>query len=458
MFLSNLFKYNKMKKYFIISILAVTTSLFTACQDELDITDSSKLTVAQFINNAETAETALLNAYHDLQSEYVGGAYPKMFSGLYADNFDHSGSFPSFTEIWTNNIIATNANLDDFYLNHYDIINTTTEVIRLTEEVSVDLFPASEKAPILAEAHALRAFAYFELVKVFGGVPINELTVPLDGDAANNVPRSTQSEVYSYIESEIAAASGITNTANTRFTNNALMVLKAKVQLYQANYTDAETTLAGLIGSYSLASTYASLYTVGGSTPETIFRVDYTASDSNSLAFFFYPSAGGGRREVAPSQELLNDFAAGDLRKDLIANNTDFASSYLNKYQDTGSGTDQPYVFRYADVLLMYAEVLARRDDPTASTYINMVRTRAGLGDVNLTSANVINLIANERRFEFFGEGDRWDDIKRLGIAQQIIEGKVVGTYDANKLLWPIPQEEIDTNDAISQADQNPGY
>jgi len=448
-----------MKKYFLITILTFTVLFFTSCEEDLNITDPATLSLDQFITDAATAETALLNAYHDLQSTFVGGAYPKMFSGLYADNFDHTGSFPTFTEVWTNNILTSNVNMGSFYQNHFDIINTTTEVIRVTEGLGDASISAAEKAPVLAEAHALRAYAYFQLVKVFGGVPITELTVPLDGDAANNVPRSSEAEVYSYIESEIAAAAGsITNSSNLRFTNGAVQVLKAKVQLYQGNYAGAESTLQPLLGSYSLAPTYASLFDVGGDTTESIFRVDYTASDSNNLSFFFFPSSGGGRREVAPSAELLADFEDGDVRKELIANNTDFTSSYLIKYQDPGGGTDQPYVFRYADVVLMYAEVLARRDDAEASTYINMIRTRAGLADVVLTSSNVVDVIADERRFEFFGEGDRWDDIKRLGIAQSVIEGKVVGSYDVNRLLWPIPQEEIDTNDAISQTDQNPGY
>jgi len=448
-----------MKKYFLITILSFTALFFTGCDEELAVIDPSTLSLDDFITDTESAQTALLMAYNDLQLTYVGGAYPKMFSGLYADNFDHTGSFPTFTEIWTNSILTSNINLERFFRDHYDVINTTSEVIRVTEGLSDDVISAAEKAPILAEAHALRAFAYFRLVKVFGGVPIPELTVPLDGDPANNTPRSSQAEVYNYIENEITAAEGsITNGSNLRFTNDAVQVLKAKVQLYQGNYTGAESTLQPLIGSYSLAPTYASLFDVGGDTTESIFRVDYNAADGNNLAFFFFPSSGGGRREVAPSQELLNDFEDGDVRKEMIANNTDFTSSYLIKYQDPGGGTDKPYIFRYADILLMYAEVLARRDDADASTYINMVRTRAGLADVVLTSSNVVDVIANERRFEFFGEGDRWDDIKRLGIAQQVIEGKVVGSYDVNKLLWPIPQNEIDANDAIGQEDQNPGY
>lgn len=447
-----------MKKYLFITIFCLTATLFVGCEEDLNVTNPATLSLEQFITDGATAEIALLNAYDDMQREYVAGAYPKMFSGLYADNLNHTGSFPTFTEIWTDNILTNNVNLERFYRDHYFVINTTTEVIIVTEGLSDDAISAEAKSSILAEAHALRAYAYFELVKVFGGLPIPETTVPLSGDGANNVPRSSESEVYAYINNEISLAEGnITNTSNTRFTNNALQVLKAKVQLYQGDYAGVEATLQPLIGQYSLATDYATLWEVGADTNETIFRINYNTADNNSLAFFFYP-APQGRREVAPSQELLDDFEANDVRKNMIVNNTDANAAYLNKYSDTGNGADKPYIYRYADVLLMYAEVLARRDDASASDYINQVRTRAGLGNVTINSSNVVDLIANERRFELYGEGDRWNDIKRLGIAQQVIEGKVVGSWADYKLLWPIPQDEIDTNDAISQADQNPGY
>lgn len=447
-----------MKKYFIL-IMAFSLSILTSCDEELNVTNPAVLGLDKFINDGPSAKIALNHAYNDLQQTYVAGAYPKMFSGLYADNFDHTGSFPTFTEFWTNNIITNNVNLSRFYRDHYDVINTTTEVIRLTEALSSNVITVADRNTVLGEAYALRAFSYFELVKVFGGLPITERTVPLDGDAANNTARSSEAEVYTYIESQIALAEGkITTTDNTRFSNNALQVLKAKVQLYQNDFPGAESTLQPLIGQYSLATTYASLFG-GGDTPETIFRVGYSNADSNSLAFFFYPSSQGGRREVAPSSDLLNSFPAGDVRKDLIANNATFASAYLNKYTDTANGTDSPYIFRYADVLLMYAELLARRNDANADTYFNMVRTRAGLGNLSLNSTNVVDLISNERRWEFYGEGDRWDDVKRLGIAQQVIENnKTVGTWAPFRLLWPIPQDELNLNDLMSQADQNPGY
>jgi hypothetical protein len=89
------------------------------------------------------------------------------------------------------------------------------------------------------------------------------------------------------------------------------------------------------------------------------------------------------------------------------------------------------------------------------------VRNRAGLDDVTLTSDNWEDIILKERRLELYAEGERWLDVKRFGVAEEVISSKPSVTFAnvRNKyLLWPIPQNEIDANEQISPADQNPGY
>ncbi|BDW91872.1 hypothetical protein MACH07_07040 [Flagellimonas marinaquae] len=93
-------------------------------------------------------------------------------------------------------------------------------------------------------------------------------------------------------------------------------------------------------------------------------------------------------------------------------------------------------------------------------TILIWFRTRAGLGDVTINSTNVVDLIAQERFVEFFGEcQDRLFTITRLGIADDVISNKANNTYIAERNnLWPIPQQEIERNSEIGTADQNPGY
>ena len=441
-----------MKKYIFV-LAAIVGLLSTSCEEEIDLKNPAALGLETYITDAASAQLAVNGVYSAMQTGFYTGEYSVSFQGLYADNFDHSGSFPTFTEFMVNNILAENINLNNYYRDHYRAIVRATNVINKVPTVAS--ISSADKTNLTSEARALRAMAYFDLVRVFGAVPIVSQTQGLDD--AEDFPRSSVADVYALIQADLAAANGnVTTTDLFRMNNNAIRVLKAKVHLYLGQYTQAQTELAPLIGTYSLVSNYSSLW-ANGSNSEAIFRINNNAEDGNNLAFFMLPSPQG-RREVAPSTALVNAFEAGDQRINMIVNPTNISSRYLNKYTNV-DGSDQPYVFRYADVLLMYAEVLARANNGTAVNFLNQVRNRAGLGNFTGTFDNttVVNVISQARRVEFYGEGDRWNDVKRLGLAQSVITGKGL-TYAARLDLWPIPQDEIDANDGITQADQNPGY
>ncbi|MFC7358105.1 RagB/SusD family nutrient uptake outer membrane protein [Jejudonia soesokkakensis] len=438
----------------IIKIAIVCVSiLFVGCEDRLNLTDPSVLGLNQFIVDEETAELALFGMYDNLQSRYVAGAEPKMVQGLYADELEHPGSFPHLDEALFNNFLTNNFAMTNIMASHYNAINSSVEIARLTEDLEDNVISPSRRSEIVAEAHAVRAFAYFQMVKTYGGLPIPTGTVPLDGPEAGNVPRSSESEVYEYILNEINLAQGklASNNPVTQMTENALTLLKADVYMFRGQYDLAEPLLASLVGDYSITGTYEELWD-GSSNSSAIFRVAYNAVDANGLSAFFTPT---GRREVSPSQKLVDAFEPGDTRINLIVNPSNPLTNFINKYQSTFF---QPYIYRYADVLLMYGEVLARRNAPNAASVVDPVRTRAGLGTIApLNSSNVVSKIAQERFVEFYGEGRRWQDVKRLGLAQQVITSKGLN-FTARQLLWPIPQNEIDRNASLSQADQNPGY
>lgn len=442
----------KNKNFKNILFLLLFTIIMTGCNEKLELVNPTQLPVDKYIVSDASAQTAIANVYNEMQNSYVNAARYRMFTGLYADELNHTGSFPDLTQSVVNDVLASNFFITRIFSNTYDVINNSTMIIRNLSTNS-DVSPATKQS-LTAECHALRAFGYFHLVKLYGGLPIVEDVFTLD--AKKDTPRSSEADIYKYILDEISKAKGkISNTQTTRFTNNALTLLEAEVHIFMGNYNLAEPLLKSLVGKYTLTSDYADLFKIGNTSTSTIFRLNYVSSDQNSLAFFFTPT---GRKEVGPSATLLNAFETDDKRKELIANNNSLNDSYINKYTDNVGGSDLPYVYRYADVLLLYAEVLARKDDANASKYINMIRERAGLADVTLNSANVVDLISKERFVEFFAEGKRWTDVKRFGLAPTVIGEKTGVTYNANKLLFPIPQDEIDANDSISQENQNPGY
>ena len=447
-----------MKK--IVYTLVMSMLVFsTSCEDTLlDLNNPAQLDTESFIVDDTSAQQAVVGIYRAFQDTNVGGAVPIQVLGLYADEFSHTGSFPTYNEYFVNNVTATgNVNNSNIWSSYYAAIFRANSVISSLNSLTGGEVTESVKASSLAEAKALRAYFYFFLVQAYGGVPIPEGLVTQEGSAAGNVPRSSESEVYAYIQKDIEDSLGnLNNNGVYRFSNDALRVLKAKVHMALGEYADAESALEPLIGGYALVDDYSGLF-ASGTNSEAILKLNYSTDDSNALAFYFYPSAEGGRRESAPTSILVNSFEAGDERLGLVRDPFTAGSVILTKYSDTATGTDQPYIYRYADVLLMYAELLARNNDPNASDYINEVRDRAGVADVVLTSSNYVELIGKERFLELYGEGHRWFDVKRLGLAQDVIESKGLN-FNANRLLFPIPQSEINANDLITQDDQNPGY
>lgn len=435
----------------------------TSCADNfVETTPTLNLPGESIITDVSSAESALIGMYSSMQFARNYGGYDVFDTGLFSDELDHTGSFPTLAALNANDPIASSVEITNYWNNHYNAIYRANYII---SEVANPANEISEQAQnrIAGQAIATRALMYYKLVKVYGGVPVttDAFTAATDIDT-NPIPRSSESEVYDFILDDITTATGLLpdNLGIYFFNKDAARVLKAKIEMELGSYSAAETTLQPVLASnYSLETDYQSLFgnvangtNLVASSSETIFAIDFNEVDGNNHAFFFLED---GRSEVGPSSALINAFESGDTRINLIT-----ANNEIGKYADAGNGSDDAYVFRFADVLLMQAELLARRDDPSASNFINLVRDRAGLGDVLLDSSNVVDLIAQERFVEFFAESsDRLFTITRLGIADDIISNKPNVVYVAERNnLWPIPQQEIERNGAISLSDQNPGY
>lgn len=452
-----------MKKFRNIFMLLLITSFLSSCADEfVDTEPTTALDAGNFITDLSTAKAAVNGLFDRFQQQYIAGGYNAYLPGLFSDELRHSGSFPTLAQYAANDISLDNVNNTAFFTDHYETINAANIIIDRLEEIDVeDSNDPEAEEKIVAQAKAVRAYLYFNLVRVYGGVPLslngNLSAAEID---ANPLPRSSTGEVYAQIMSDLNdALANVTTSRNLYFFNeNSVRVLKAKVEMTQGMYAQAEATLEPVIGKYTLAGNYADLFTGTANTQEGIFAIEYADFDGNGYAFFYLRA--GGRYEVAPNALLLGAFEAGDLRTSQIINFGAAGAKQIFKFKDPGSGSDDAYIYRYSDALLMYAELLARRDDPTASDFINMVRSRAGLEDVVLNSGNVVELIAQERFVEFFGEnGDRYYTLRRLGLADAVLSAKPNSVFvAARNNLWPIPQQEIERNSEISEADQNPGY
>jgi tetratricopeptide (TPR) repeat protein len=361
------------------------------------------------------------------------------------------------------------------------------------------------KEQMVGEVRFLRAYYYFELVKWFGPVPVKVDERFKIGDETS-IPRSPVPDVYAQIEADLLFAADVLPEfppESGRATKGAAQSLLGKAYLYQEKFEEAANVLEEVItdGNYSLVSNYNSIFEMEGENgPESVFEVQYTdvegagfgclqCSEGNVAVGFSGvrgysgPLFSPGFSFNVPTQEAVDQFEPGDLRKDVAildieAWAQETGAEYTTGYEHTGyfnrkylprkrsadaqndlnlTNPNNYRAIRYADVLLMAAEANNRGgiSDAKAQEYLNEVRRRAFGStdrDVTLTGAALTDVIYRERRAELMGEGHHFFDLVRTGRAAEEIDGFVEGKHE----VFPIPLEEIQFSEGNWQ--QNPNY
>lgn len=453
-----------MKNIFKLTLLALVPLFTVSCADDFvenNVEPVTTISVDAIIADLESANTALIGLYAAAQNDGFFQGDMIYQNGLYSDELVHTGSFPSFAEFAGNDIATANVENLGIWQANYDVIFDVNFFIAGIEAISGQLTEAQVNN-FLGQAYALRGVAYLNLGRLFGDVPVYTESPIVTGDFEGS-PRIPLNQVYAQaLEDLNFAVTALTSTGadDGYFIGQySARFFRAKLLVETGAYPQAMQDLNAIEGNFSLNSSYAANFNDGISS-ETIFKLDFADVDGNGLGFFFYPSSDGGRREVFASQFLIDAVAAdGGSRQDLLVTVGNF-DNIVNKYDDIANGSDEVNVIRYADVLLYQAEVAGRMQQyGVAQTKINLVRERAGVDPVTVNANNFIDVLANERFVELFAEGHRWFDIKRLGLADEIIQAKPGSAFLPSRMnLWPIPFDEIDTNSNVSSADQNPGY
>ena len=348
---------------------------------------------------------------------------------------------------------------------------------------------------LVNEAKFLRGLMYFNLVRMFGNIPllIGESN-PLEPDV---VPTEA---VYTQIIADLKDASNLPKDGQIqkgRATQGAAQALLAKVYLTQNDFSNASTEAKKVIDSniYTLWDNYADAFKLasrGGK--EAIFSVGF-GDGGGAISFWevgqfnvrLLPvELSTARDKVSNTQgwqtvtkDLYNSYLPADKRKaDTYMTSitgddgktVNLNNIYIKKYWDeaadptAGGSTNDFPVIRYSDVLLMYAEAQAELGNfPVANQYINKVKTRAGLPVGNITAAPAFReVILEERRKEFVGEGQRWFDLVRMNkLNEKVHKSKdpeyttAIRVLDQNYQVFPIPQQERDVNPNLPQ---NPGF
>ena len=359
----------------------------------------------------------------------------------------------------TANGVTANDNVLQQYRYDYQIIDRANQVLSRIDKVD---FTAATKSNVKGQALFLRAFAYFELVRYFGKVPLHLTPVVGRSDAA--LPLSTVDEVYAQIIKDATEATTLLpNKAKQeagRATSGAAKTLLANAYIVQKKWSLAEPLLRDVVTNdgYMLMPDYNNAFSFSTSNKnnaESVFEVQYlegaagyngnliyrivptpiTAAELQPITGTSNPQALSGENNNIPTPDIIAAYETGDKRKDISIGKVTLSQSlrenkeypYIKKFArphalQNNTGTNWT-VYRYAEVLLFLAETLNEQGKTAdAAVYLNQIRTRAGLADSKAASqADMREAIFKERRVELAFENKRWFDLVRTGRVKEII-------------------------------------
>ena len=462
-----------MKKILVLASLA--TLLMTSCGDSFfDLEPASSVTIDKVYKTASDYNVAVIGCYAKLQSqvnfytECCEYRSDNLSLGAPTAGTQDRYDIDHFTEKPSNGILSS-------YWANFN--NNVYRCNLLLDQIDGANFAENLKKQYKGEAMFIRALNYFNMYRIWGGVPATKHVV--SAAEALKVARYSDEQMFDLIAGdlkEIVDNNYLPETYSSadmgRATSGAAKALLGKVYLTFHKWTEAKDILSQLIGKYQLVSPIAQVFDVDNkNNNEIIFAVHFNKEIEGEGHSYWY-NLTNASDDTNQTSSLLNTFPTGDARKDLITYvQVEKNVRLMNKFYDTKSptfktvGNDQ-ILLRYADVLLMYAEALNEiqydaSEGSLALKYLNAVRQRAGISNLTVkqlpTQEKFRKGILVERQREFPYEGQRWFDLVRLGFARSVMAENGVEIKDY-QLLFPSPQQEIEKVGDKSILWQNPGY
>lgn len=474
------------KKIILICLLTVALS---ACDDFLTVYPETSLSSATFFTREADFVQAVNGAYVPLRAIVNDRAW--LLGEMHSDNCYYSrnilfGATEQQEDIADFAIpeaqgITSNTHVLNQYRLDYQIIARTNQVLASIDNVEFD---AASKDNLRGQALFLRAYAYFELVRYFGKVPLHLVPVPTREEAA--LPLAEVEEIYAQIIEDATAAIPLllpkSKQEAGRATSGAARTLLANVYIVREEWAKAEVLLQEVVLSneYSLILNYENVFstsTANKNNAESVFEVQFIEGSAGLNGTFLYnfmprpmspaelvtitgtsnPQPLDGEGNNTPTPDLIAAFEDGDKREDVSIGyitlagsfRTDKVYPYIKKYAKTHSlhanhGMNWP-IYRYSEVLLFLAEALTKQGKD-GSTYLNLVRKRAGLGDA---TGDMLEAIYRERRVELAFENKRWFDLVRTGKAIETITD-YGNRIKANPQAYYYPPEANPRSNAFS--------
>jgi hypothetical protein len=502
--------------------LALTLAVASGCKDFLDVAPQGQLSEDAIRTDPAAAQKLVDGVYNVM---YLGGFGADVhglqfviMTDIASDDADKGSSPSDYGDALTIDnftLTPTNGTPNNVWNGYFQGIGRANQAL---DKIPLSPAPEAEKNRLIGEVRFLRSYFYFNLVRLFGGVPLlNRVPQTSEINSAEFQQRATADAIYDFIISDLQFAAdnlpqkGATQTG--RITKGAAQGMLAKVYLYRRNYQQAydltNEIIQGRSGAYALQDNYADIWrTAGANGSESIFEVQtgVNAACRNSAVELYTVSQGprsGGRGGWAdlgfgfnnPTTSLVSAYEPNDVRraasiifinptapagqrstgtvlwdgfrvpsKDSVENFRYSYKAYHSRTREANCGNNDYLpknirVLRYGEILLINAEAARQLGNTVAAaTSLNLVRRRAGLAAI---AAPTLQQIWQERRVELALEHDRFFDLVRQ---EGVQPGRIVPIFAAQGKtfvkgkheLFPIPQAQIDLSGG--QLTQNPGY
>ena len=470
------FKTTDMKKYSWMRLLLLL-AVMAGCDDKLDVAPTQSIDQAKALSTEKDVLVTMIGTYDGLQLAATYGGNMMVLSELIGNTEDiiFTGTFAGLSDAWKTEMVATNDNALTTWRDSYIVINRCNNVLSALDKITS---ATATRDRVEGEALFIRSAMYFELVRLYAktwddGDNTTNPGVPLVLEPTKSItdadfrPRSSVAQVYQQVITDLTRAETLLpNTNGIYATKNAAAAVMSRVKLAQGATGSTAVQLTALAEArdaanrvitsnrHTLAATFNGAWFTfinnsGNSPSEYIFSMKVTAQDgTNAINTYFGTNAGAGtagRSDCKITAAHIAKYEATDVRRGyfVVVGGRNYTRKHLDRFGNVP-------IARIAEMYLTRAEANFRLGTSVGDSPLNDVnRIRARAGLAALASIANVGIILNERYLELAFEGSRLHDVKRTRGTQSVTP------WNSPKLIFPIPQREIDTNKSLVQ---NTGY
>lgn len=435
-----------------------------SCKKFVQVTPpAEQVPTAQLFADSATAIGALKGIYIYMGGDGIVNYNSTIYLGLYADELDLTTGVQYEEEFHQSALLPDNDNIESFWYNLYKYIYQANICIENAAQVTT--LSEATRTQLTGESKFLRALSHFELVRLFGDIP---LVLSSDYRVNAVMARTPQAKVMEQIIADLQDAKSLLGSdypgpERVRANKWAASALLARVYLYQKDWVNAEKEATDVIlsGKYAMEPDLQHVFLKDNG--EAIWQIMPADGYAMYEGYYFIPGSPGTLPNYPLTESMMKAFEPGDLRRQAWVDSSIVSGLtfyYPYKYKTTGSAPSTEYytILRLSEQYLIRAEADVEQSKLANGLQdLNLVRARAGLAaSTAADQASLLQAIYRERRIELFAEnGQRWFDLQRTDAADSVLKLLKPQTWKPTAVVFPIPLPEIKSNPFLSQ---NPGY